>query len=222
YYYDQSLFVSDSVRSVRDAIGFGLVLSVLILFLFLKDWRITLTAILVIPVTVLITVMAMWVVGMSFNLMTLGGIAAAIGLIIDDAIVVVEAIFAKVAAGRPRLEGIKEAMGEIVHPLVASTLTPVVVFLPLAFLEGITGVFFRALALTMVVALLTSLVLAVTLTPSLAAWLIRDATKEGETSTRDSEGGVVLRRVLRVYETALRAALRRRWLTLLACGVVLA
>jgi len=222
YYYDQSLFVSASVRSVRDAIGFGLVLSVLILFLFLKDWRITLTAILVIPVTVLITVMAMWVVGMSFNLMTLGGIAAAIGLIIDDAIVVVEAIFAKVAAGRPRLEGIKEAMGEIVHPLVASTLTPVVVFLPLAFLEGITGVFFRALALTMVVALLTSLVLAVTLTPSLAAWLIRDATKKGGTQTGDSEGGEVLRRVLRIYETALRVALRRRWLTLIACGVVLA
>ena len=222
YYYDQSLFVSDSVRSVREAIAFGLVLSVLILFLFLKHWRITLTAILVIPVTVLITVLAMWAVGMSFNLMTLGGIAAAIGLIIDDAIVVVEAIFAKLAAGRSRLEGIKEAMGEIVHPLIGSTLTPVVVFLPLTFLEGITGVFFRALALTMVVALLTSLVLAVTLTPSLAAWLLRDTTKEGETSTQDSEGGVVLRRVLRVYETALRAALRRRWLTLIACGVVLA
>ena len=115
--------------------------------------------------------------GLSFNLMTLGGIAAAIGLVIDDAIVVVEAIHAKIASGLSRLEAIPAAIGEIFLPLVGSTLTPVVVFLPLAFLEGITGVFFRALALTMVVALLTSLALAVTLTPSLAVWFIRDPEK---------------------------------------------
>src|SRR6266446_2327394 len=101
-------------------------------------------------------------------------LAAAIGLVIDDAIVVVEAIYAKIAAGLPRLEAIHTAVGEIFRPLVASTLTPVVVFIPLAFLDGITGVFFRALALTMVVSLLTSLVLAITLTPSLAGWFIRD------------------------------------------------
>src|SRR5206468_1657355 len=166
--------------------------------------------------------LAMWVVGMSFNLMTLGGIAAAIGLIIDDAIVVVEAIFAKVAAGRPRLEGIKEAMGEIVHPLVASTLTPVVVFLPLAFLEGITGVFFRALALTMVVALLTSLLLAITLTPSLAAWFVRDrAHLEHGHAPSGEQGGPVLQRVIRIYENSLRAALGVRWLTLVICGSLL-
>ena len=224
YYYDQSLFVSASVRSVRDAIFFGLVLSVLILFLFLKHWRITLTAILVIPITVLITVLAMRILGMSFNLMTLGGIAAAIGLIIDDAIVVVEAIYAKLASGLPRLNAIQEAMGEIVHPLVASTLTPVVVFLPLAFLEGITGVFFRALALTMVISLVSSLALALTLTPSLAGWLVRDGrpAKPGETSKDEGAGGFLLRRVLRLYEISLRGVLRHRLLTLTACGVVLA
>ncbi len=111
--------------------------------------------------------------------MTLGGIAAAIGLVIDDAIVVVEAIYAKIAHGLDRMEAIQAAIGEIFAPLVGSTLTPVVVFIPLAFLEGITGVFFRALALTMVVALLTSLVLAVTLTPSLAGWFIRDRAQAG-------------------------------------------
>ena len=100
--------------------------------------------------------------------MTLGGIAAAIGLVIDDAIVVVEAIHTKRMSGLGRLDAIQKAIQEIIRPLVGSTLTPVVVFVPLAFLEGITGIFFRALALTMVVALLTSLVLAVTLTPSLA------------------------------------------------------
>ena len=222
YYYDQSLFVRSSVRSVWDAIVFGLILSVVIIYLFLKNWGITFTAILVIPVTVLITLVAMWMVGMSFNLMTLGGIAAAMGLVIDDAIVVVEAIYAKIAAGRPRLEGIQEAISEIFHPLVGSTLTPVVVFIPLAFLEGITGVFFRALALTMVVALLTSLVLAITLTPSLAAWFIRDRQKpEDGRAPNSADGGFLLRRVLRLYEVAVRATLHHRWLTLGACGLVL-
>jgi CzcA family heavy metal efflux pump len=222
YYYDQSLFVRDSVASVRDAIVFGLVLSVLILFLFLKDWGVTLTAIVVIPVTVLITLVAMKAAGLSFNLMTLGGIAAAIGLVIDDAIVVVEAIYAKVASGLGRIEAIGVAIAEIVHPLVGSTLTPVVVFLPLAFLEGITGVFFRALALTMVVALLTSLVLALLLTPSLAGWFIRDRERLAHGhGARSEEGGRLLQRVIRWYEIGVRWALGRRWLTLGACLLVL-
>jgi multidrug efflux pump subunit AcrB len=195
---------------------------VLILYFFLKDWGVTLTAIVVIPVTVLITLLAMKVAGLSFNLMTLGGIAAAIGLVIDDAIVVVEAIYAKVASGLGRLEAITVAMGEILHPLVGSTLTPVVVFIPLAFLDGITGVFFRALALTMVVALLTSLVLAVLLTPSLAAWFIRDRERlaHGQ-GPRGEEGGPLLQRVLRLYEVAVRQALRHRLLTLGACFLLL-
>jgi len=223
YYYDQSTFVHESVGSVRDAILFGLILSVLIIFFFLKNWGITLTAIIVIPVTVLITLVAMQVAGLSFNLMTLGGIAAAIGLVIDDAIVVVEAIYAKIATGVSRLEAIQAAISEIFHPLVGSTLTPVVVFIPLTFLEGITGVFFRALALTMVVALLTSLALAITLTPSVAAWFIRDRGRlEHGHAPRSAEGGFLLRGVLCVYEVAVRAALRHRWLTLALCGGVLA
>ena len=174
FFYDQSLFVRDSVGSVWDAIIFGLILSVLILYFFLKNWGSVWTAIVTIPITVLITLVAMKLANMSFNMMTLGGIAASIGLVIDNAIVVVEAMCVKIAAGRPRLAGIQEAIGEIFHPLVGSTLTPVVVFIPLAFLSGVAGVFFRALALTMVVSLLTSLVLALTLTPSLAAWFIRE------------------------------------------------
>ena len=223
YYYDQSTFVRESVASVRDAIFFGVILSVLIIYLFLKNWGVTLTAIMVIPVTVLITLVAMQLAGLSFNLMTLGGIAAAIGLVIDDAIVVVEAIYAKIASGLPRLEAIQVAIGEIFHALVGSTLTPVVVFIPLASLDGITGVFFRALALTMVVALLTSLVLAVTLTPSLAAWFTRDHDHlvHGHAPKSD-EGGFLLPRVIRVYEVGVRSALRHSWLTLAACSGVLA
>src|ERR1035437_6221437 len=129
--------------------------------------------------------------------MTLGGIAAAIGLVIDNAIVVVEAIHVKIAQGRPRLAGVQEAIGEILHPLVGSPLAPVVVSIPLAFLGGIDGVFFRALAFTMVVALLTSLILAVTLTPPPAAWFTRARLhlEHGHTPA-EVEGGFLLRRLL--------------------------
>jgi CzcA family heavy metal efflux pump len=220
FFYDQSLLVRSSVESVWEAIIFGLILSVFILFFFLKNWGTTMVATLVIPVTVLITLLSMKITGLSFNLMTLGGIAASIGLVIDDAIVVVEAIHTKRISGLGRIEAIREAIGEIFRPLVGSTLTPVVVFIPLAFLQGVTGVFFRALALTMVVSLLTSLLLAVTLTPSLAAWLIRSSQREGVSSAGE-QGGRLLRRVIQIYETVVRAALKRRWLTMATCGVVL-
>ncbi|HEY3761616.1 MAG TPA: efflux RND transporter permease subunit [Verrucomicrobiae bacterium] len=221
FFYDQSQFVRDSVGSVWDAIIFGLILSVLILFFFLKNWGSVLTAIVTIPISVLITIVAMKLTGMSFNMMTLGGVAASIGLIIDNAIIVVEAMCHRIAQGRPRLQGIHEAMGEIFTALIGSTLTPVVVFLPLAYLNGMAGVFFRALGLTMVVSLLVSLVLAVTLTPSLAAWLINDRKnkKTGESSFKD-EGGFLLKRVLHVYEVSVRWALRNPWLTLTACALI--
>ena len=224
FFYDQSQLVRASVDSVWEAIGFGLLLSVAIIFFFLKNVGTTLTAIIVIPVSVLVTIVAMKLLHMSFNLMTLGGIAAAIGLIIDDAIVVVEAIHARIVEGRPRREAIQLAITEIFRPLVGSTLTPVVVFLPLTYLDGLAGVFFRALAVTMVVSLLTSLVLAVTLTPSLAAWFIRGR-KEGADSAAkphdETDAGFIMRPLLRIYESAVRTALAWRWVTLLACAAVL-
>ena len=222
-FYDQSLLVRASVRSVWEAVVFGLLLSVVILYLFLRDWGTTLVATLVIPITVLFTLVAMKAFGMSFNLMTLGGIAAAIGLVVDDAIVVVEAIYTKQAAGLPRDRAVEEATSEIFLPLLGSTLTPVVVFVPLAFLDGVPGVFFRALALTMVVSLLTSLVLAVTLTPSLAGRLLR--AREGDAKAH-SEGDLKANQEeaprpreeedaihVRIYERALRLALGRPWVT---------
>src|SRR5207245_5561446 len=120
-----------------------------------------------------------------------------------------EAISVKLASGLRRREAVQAGLGEIIVPIVGSTLTPVVVFIPLAFLEGISGVFFRALALTMVVALLTSLVLAVTLTPSLAVWLTGDHGRlEPGHAPKSDDGGFLLQRVVRAYEIAGRTALR--------------
>lgn len=165
-FYDQSQIVRESIKSVRDAIVIGLALACVILFLFLHDWRSSLIAGLVIPVTVAVTVLALWLIGQTFNLMTLGGLAAAIGLVIDDAIVVVENIVSHRDLGEDRIGAVRKALQEILRPLIGSTVTPVVVFLPLIAVTGVTGSFFRALAITMAVALLTSLVLAVSFTPS--------------------------------------------------------
>ena len=178
-YYDQSELVRESIRSVRDAILIGLVLACIILFLFLGDWTSSLVAGLVIPVTVAITILFLWAIGESFNLMTLGGLAAAIGLVIDDAIVVVENIVLHRDAGETRAAGGAPcALREIAVPLVGSTITPVVVFLPLVSVTGVTGSFFRALAITMTVALLTSLLLAMTWTPALGLMLLRERRKD--------------------------------------------
>ena len=214
FFYDQSSFVRDSIGNVWDAVLFGLALSVIILYLFLRNWGSVWTAVVTIPISVLITFVAMQLAGMSFNMMTLGGIAASIGLIIDNAIVVVEAMCHSIARGGPRLEGIYQGIGEVLTALIGSTLTPVVVFLPLIFLTGIAGVFFRALGLSMVVALLVSLLLALTLTPSLAAWMIRGRAPS-------EEGGFILQRILRLYDRSARWALRHTGVTLLCCGLIL-
>jgi multidrug efflux pump subunit AcrB len=213
-FYDQSLLVRASVHSVWDAIIFGLILAVAILYLFLWDAGMTFVATAVIPITVLVTILGMKLFGQSFNLMTLGGIAAAIGLVIDDAIVVVEAIHVKMATGLGRSQIIESALGDILPPLVGSTLTPVVVFIPLAFLTGIAGVFFRALALTMVIGLITSLVLALTTTPSLAMWFVRPP-KQGHARERMLFGWTNL-----IYEALVRLALRHRWFLLGLCGMI--
>jgi len=206
-FYDQSDLVKASIQSVRDAILIGLILAAVILVLFLRDWGSSIVAGLVIPVTIAVTFIALRLLGESFNLMTLGGLAAAVGLVIDDAIVVVENIVMHRDAGQSRSDAIRNAMLEIRAPLIGSTVTPIVVFLPLISITGVTGTFFRALAMTVGVALLTSLALALTWTPTLSYYLLR---KPRERHAEGLRRGV-LDRVLNVYEKALRFALERRW-----------
>ena len=215
-YYDQSLMVGDSIHSVRDAIIIGLFLSVFIIYIFLRNVGTTLVAITVIPVTILVTFLAMSLVGLSFDLMTLGGVAAAIGLVIDDAIVVVENIYTHLLRGESRISAVQKAISEITVPIVGSTITPVVVFLPLTLLTGVTGVFFRSLALTMAVALLTSLVLALSLTPVLAEKFVR--VKEAH---NHEDLGKVLKQVIRPYEALLKFSLQHRLVVLIVCLAVL-
>jgi CzcA family heavy metal efflux pump len=199
-YYDQSEIVTASIQSVRDAILIGLILASLIMVLFLRDWGTSLVAGLVIPATIAITFIMLRVMDQTFNLMTLGGLAAAVGLVIDDAIVVVENIVMHRDSGQSRAEAIRSAIREIRVPLVGSTITPIVVFLPLISITGVTGVFFRALAVTVGVSLLTSLALALTWTPTLSHYFIRKQKGHHGSETGPS-------RLMRIYERTLRTTL---------------
>ncbi len=241
-FYDQSIIVNDSIKSVRDAILLGLVLASIILVVFLRDWGTSLVAGLVIPVTVLVTFIALKMMGQTFNLMTLGGLAAAVGLVIDDAIVVVENIVLHRDAGQGRLQAIQSALKEITIPLIGSTITPVVVFIPLIVITGVTGVFFRALAVTMTVSLLTSLALAVTWTPTLSQFFIKSRHKNdpspavengAEVSAEDDAGKLLAAeekhlsgfflRVVNFHERWLRRALERpRLLALFSAALIVA
>ncbi len=205
-FYDQSELVSESIASVRDAILLGLVLASLIMVLFLRDWGTSLVAGLVIPATIAVTFVALKAMGETFNLMTLGGLAAAVGLVIDDAIVVVENIVMHRDSGQSRGDAIRSALREIRVPLVGSTLTPIVVFLPLIAITGVNGVFFRALAVTVGTALFTSLALALTWTPTLSHYFLRSR------SGKKPQGHhTVPPRLMSVYEHTLRFVLERKW-----------
>ncbi len=211
-FYDQSDLVSASMKSVRDAILIGVLLAAIILVLFLRDWGTSIVAGLVIPVTMAVTFIVLRLIGQSFNLMTLGGLAAAVGLVIDDAIVVVENIVIHRETGQSRAEAIRSAIREIRIPLVGSTVTPIVVFLPLITITGVTGTFFRALAITVAVALLTSLGLALTWTPTLSHLFLRKPQSQGEhsgsqTDIYEKPATGVMGYLTRLYERAMRATL---------------
>src|SRR5438445_10956301 len=201
-FYDQSIIVGDSIKSVRDAILLGLILASIILVVFLRDWGTSVVAGLVIPVTIAVTFIALKLLNQSFNLMTLGWLAAAVGLVIDDVMVVVENIVLHRDSGQGPLAATASALKELTIPLIGSTLTPIVVFLPLIMITGVTGVFFSALAIAMSVALLTSLVLALVWTSNLGTRLIR----RGKGAHEATERGV-FGRVVRFYERWVRRSL---------------
>jgi CzcA family heavy metal efflux pump len=171
--YDQSALVATSFNSVRDAILLGLALAVAVVLAFTLSPLNALIAAIVVPCTIAITIAVMKAAGMTFNMMTLGGLAAGIGLFIDDAIVMIEAIHRARSLGAGTGDAAERATRDLGRPLVASTFTVIVVFVPLIFLSGVTGIFFRALAVTLGSGLAISLLLALYFTPALELALER-------------------------------------------------
>ncbi len=166
--YDQAELVREAVRSVRDAMVIGALLAVLVLLLFLRHVRITAISASSIPLTLIITVLVLQLLGQTFNLMTLGAMAIAIGLVIDDAVVVTENIARHLRLTPHKTAAIRAATEELIVPVTTSTLTTVVVFLPLGLLQGVVGQFFIALSVALASAVLISLGLALSIIPLLA------------------------------------------------------
>ncbi len=185
-WYDQSDLVVASAASVRDAILIGAVLAAGVLLLFLRSLKVTLIAVAVVPTVLATTVLLLSLMNMSFNVMTLGGMAAAVGLIIDDAIVMTEHIIRRLRErhdGGPVATTVREAATEFLRPLAGSSAATLVIFAPLAFLTGVTGAFFKALSVTMAGGLFISFVITAVGVPLLASSLL------GEKEASHHEGG---------------------------------
>ncbi len=198
-WYDMTNFIKRSINSVRDAIFLGALLTFIILWLFLKRLRITLITVIIIPVALLITFIFIKLLGMNLNLMSLGGLAAAIGILVDNAIVVVENVERYLEEGFSKKEAVVKATGEIIPPLLGATLTTLVVFVPLVFLTGVPGIFFRALASTLAIAVVVSMILAVFLTPALAVVFI---------SAKKKKPGKVMPALIKVQQRSLKGLIR--------------
>lgn len=214
-YYNQANLVRESMASVQDSILVGIVLGAFVLFLFLRDVRVTLIALASVPLTIALTVLLLRAFGQGFNIMTLGGIAAAVGLILDDAIVMVESISHHRQAGAgSALEATRRALKEQWKPFVGSSLTSTIVFLPLAFLTGVTGAFFKSLSLTMASALVVSLALALLVVPLLAGRFGHGA------STQAYPAGPT--RLGSLYERVMRVLFARPWIVAVVSIAMLA
>jgi len=212
-WYDQTQLVKGAAGSVRDAILVGIVLAGVVLFVFLRNTRVILIALLVVPATLAITVLLLKLLGMSFNMMTLGGMAAAVGLLIDDVVVMLEHIMRRLhgASGEVR-QRIAEAAREFARPQTGSSLATIVIFLPLAFLTGVTGAFFKALSLTMASALVISYLLTFIVVPLLAERLIDERHANERPPSR------VWQRFMHSYEGVLLRVLE--WPALLLAGLI--
>ena len=209
--YDQAVLVDEALRSIRDAILIGIALCIAVIALFLRDLRGGLVAALAVPLTLGVTFIPVHLLGQSLNLMSMGGLAVAIGLVVDDAIVVVEAIRRRLEEGDPPETAARLATRALLPALVGTTATTVIVFLPLAWLEGLVGNFFVALATTLSAAVLLSLAVALTVVPlAAAAWMRRSAAPSAERVPWYVRG----------YARGLAPMLRRPWLGV-ALGVLL-
>jgi len=228
--YDQSILVREAVRSVRDAMLIGALLAVLVLLVFLRHARITAISASAIPLTLAMSVFVMRFAGQTFNLMTLGAMAIAIGLVIDDAVVITENIVRHLHLTPDRGKAVRDAVQEIIWPVTTSTLTTVVVFLPLRLLQGVVGQFFAALSITLTIAVLMSLVLALTIIPLLSDQFLTSEDAETVDETSPAKRATFLQRIgqrldslSEKYERSLAGVLHHaRWMLAGAGVLVLA
>jgi CzcA family heavy metal efflux pump len=216
-WYDQSRLIVASAQSVLEAVLIGIGLSAVVLLLFLRNFKVTAIALLTVPMTLASTILLLYALNMSFNIMTLGGMAAAVGLIIDDSIVLIEHVVRRFRGGAGEVQGrVMAAAVEFTKPLAGSSASTIIIFTPLAFLTGVTGSFFKSLALTMASSLIISYFMAWLMIPILSARFLKakDAAQK--------EGGFLAAAVHRVYGAVMGVVLPYPWLILLVLVPLLA
>ncbi|MGO2537583.1 MAG: efflux RND transporter permease subunit [Brachybacterium tyrofermentans] len=203
--FDQAPFIQDSILALAEEGLLGLVFAVGVILLFLRRVRPTIVTAISIPTSLLIAFIGMLVTGYTLNMLTLAALTISIGRVVDDSIVVIENIMRHLAYGKTRMRAILDAVGEVAGAITASTLATVVVFLPIAIVSGMAGELFRPFALTVGIAMLSSLLVALTIVPVLAYWFLRAPKSQGIVDPDDTE------QVARIREEA-EATEERSWL----------
>lgn len=217
--FDQSEFIKQSLDEVRDSALMGGLLAIIVLFLFLRDVRSTLIIAVSIPISIIATFVVMYRMGISLNVMSLGGLTLGIGMLVDNSIVVLESIFRKRQEGSGLFRAAVDGTEEVGAAVIASTLTTVVVFVPLVFVEGVAGQLFKDQALTVTISLLASLVVALTVAPMFASLGGRTVAVGPDDGSLSAGSKLSLGRVSQRYDGIVRAAIRRAPLTIgLAVG----
>lgn len=210
--FDNTIFIRDSIKEVKSTIYQAFFLVVLIIFLFLRNWRTTLIPIIAIPISLVGSFFVMYLAGFSINILTLLALVLAIGLVVDDAIVVMENIYTKIERGMNPKEAAIEGSKEIFFAVIATTITLVAVFFPIVFLQGVTGRLFREFSIVIAGAVMISSFVALTLTPMISSKLLKQRTNEGGFYKFTEPFFIGLNRL---YSRSLKAFMRRRWLAIL-------
>jgi multidrug efflux pump len=210
--FDNTRFIRNSIKEVKDTIYIAFTLVLIIIYFFLRSWRATLIPILVIPVSLIGSFFIMYLAGYTINVLTLLAIVLAIGIVVDDAIVVMENIYVKVENGLPPVQAGLEGSKEIYFAIISTTITLISVFFPIVFLQGITGRLFREFAIVMAGAVGISAFLALSLTPMVSTKLLRHESKHSWFFRKTEK---FFLRLNSGYRQALDSFLRHRWITFL-------
>ena len=226
--FDQAPYIEQSIHDLSVEGGLGLLFAVLVILAFLGSWRSTVIAAVSIPLSLLITLVGLWWSGNTLNILTLGALTIAIGRVVDDSIVVIENISRRRGTGELSIEGVVASVRQVAGAITASTLTTVAVFLPIAFVSGVAGQLFRPFAVTVTIALLASLVVALTIVPVLAFWFLRNRPAKAGSELSDPEHASDLDeihtrpdRLQRGIMPALNATRRHPVITLFSAGLIL-
>ncbi len=218
--YDQSTFIRDAINGVRDAALQGGFLAFLVLLVFLRSFKSSAIVTLTIPISIMVVFTFMHFGGLSVNMMSLGGLALGVGMLVDNAIVVMENIFRHRELGKSAKVAATEGAEEVSNAIVASTLTTIAVFLPMIFVVGVAGQLFKELAFTVTFSLVGSLWVALTLIPLLSCKLGDGDGKGSKKNAAVFEGGAVWNKIMRMYEKLLRSFLRRKGIGLLLVLII--